>query len=279
MDAEQYISEVVRVIRENFRSNDETGGMPVASAAYVIRRTLGVSQTAFGFLKFKNVLENLERRGEIKTGVDSKGAYALWLADAEKQPAATTRLAVYKALRNEVWFAFVSELPSGKRFLNATTGEIRTGLDAAPDNEGWLEITPLDPSSERKLARDFLQQQGINDKAIEDAISRENWYVDFPKALSEKHPGLAAEWKRNRSHRVIGIVEDWCRNHDVQKQIVFQEISPKPEVRLPAPTGGVEQDLRKLLLAAINRMPTHELLRLHLPAYELVSTLRPDLLS
>jgi hypothetical protein len=279
MDSDQYLSEVLRIIRENFRPNDQTGSMTVATAAYVVKHTLKADHTEFGFAKFKNVLASLEQRGAIKTGANSKRAFAIWLADGNVQSqvddVSPKRL---RPLKKQVWFAFVSSDIAGRRFLRKSDGEVAIGVDGPPVDGGeWAEIQPIDTNAERDLARAFLTERSIADPAAKQSIESDRWYSDFPKLISESHPAAASDWKRQRSIRVIKSVEQWCDANGVDRGVVF-EATPSVRTRVFANQFQKDQELRRHLLTVIERMSTDEMLSLQLPAKYLIAEFRPELL-
>ncbi len=282
MNVEEYLSQVYRIISENFRSNDPTGSMAVASAAYLVKRTLGHDQTAFGFAQFKDVLQELEKRGLLRTGPNSKNAFAVWVTGKGTgvAPQAVQTAERFRPLRNPVWYAFISEAPAGRRFLNKKTGEVRVGVTDRPtDGEDWVEITPIDRRQEQENALKFLSEKEVHDPTISASVNSERWYREFPNKLAEQHPALALEWKRERSRRVIEAAQAWCKQNSIDESLLFEDVPPgRPQGagRSPAPAG---MPLRELLLAAIQRMSTDELLRLHFRAQQLVAVLRPELLD
>lgn len=126
MRQDEYCAEVYRVIRENFRANDVSGGMTAAAAAYVVQQALSVSHEAFGFERFKDVLAFIEKQGLIRTGPNAKQAFALWLTESPATPTAALRVGnrpppPFRRLRNPIWLAFVATSPGGRRFLNRVT--------------------------------------------------------------------------------------------------------------------------------------------------------------
>ena len=70
-----YLERAIEVLAQNFQSNDVNGSMTAASAAYLLKRLLGDFEQA-GFLKFKDLLNELEKSGYIVTGRNSKDAYS-----------------------------------------------------------------------------------------------------------------------------------------------------------------------------------------------------------
>lgn len=283
VNVEDYLSGVQHLVREGFRTNDPSGGMPVAKVAFLAKRALG-DHTVHGFFKFKEVLQQLEERGLIKTGVDSKGAYAIWLlepsATAEPKQALPQNRERFRGLNSRVWFAFVSAIPAGHRFLNRRTGEVQLGASQQlePADE-WVEITVLDSESERAKARQFVNEKMSGDAEILAAVESPRWYVDFPGLLRERNPQLAAEWNRGRSNRVIEVARGWCERNHVDQSLVFERDYFKARTSAPSTSHAGGQQLKSLLLSALGSLTTEELLRLPIPARQLIAIMRPDLLD
>jgi hypothetical protein len=283
MTSDEYLAEVLRILRQNFRSKDPSGGMTVAALAYLVKRSVQADQTNFGFAKFKDVLHELEARGELLTGKDSKGALSVWLADhapTNAQQVASPSAESLTRLTRPMWFAFVSEIPSGYRYIHRATGEIKIGLSNALDkSEGWVEIVPLDTSVELQNAKEFAESRTIKDPAVQAALESRRWYAEFPKALAALNHPLAAEWNRSRSNRVIDRAKSWAHEHEIDSKFIF-------ESWLPAPFRGIKHGrkpershLKSMLLTALGDLTTEELLNLQIPARQLVAALRPDLLT
>lgn len=283
VNSEEYLRELSLSITEVFQPNDVSGSMTAALLAHQIRQRIGVSHKDGGFSKFKDALIELEGCGLIKTGANSKQAYAVWLT-GRSAPIDSTGLSVtpdsnrpkrHRSLRSPLWHAFVSVLPTGRRFFHRTLGDIRSGLKTSP-GEDWVEIIPVSDDEERSEAKEFLELQGLvaNREAV-DSLESVRWYSLFPEILSKSSPDLAVEWKRSRSDRIIAKVEDWCKVHHLDEEIVFM-----PQLQ-PAFHGGACQRsdlLRDSLLNALAKMTTDRLLELNIPTRLLVEVLRPDLL-
>ncbi|MEX2287962.1 MAG: hypothetical protein WD648_12785 [Planctomycetaceae bacterium] len=283
MNNAEYLKAVYGVITKNFRSNDPSGSMTAASAASIVRTVVGHDQTFYGFEKFKDVLQELENQGLLKTGPNSKHAYAIWLPNPipAEPPKDVPRLSVpFQRLRKPVWFAFVAHMPLGGRYLHRQTGEVRIGTsEPLPIDQGWVRIDPVSPNFERGMARDFLRDHGIEKTEIVESIESDQWYVQFPKALSSEYPALASEWKRVRSHQIINIVKDWSKKNNISEQVVYEPLDEVANVLAVVRHKNGDQTLRQLLLTAIERMSTEDLLRVEVPARQLVAVLRPELLS
>ena len=280
MNLEDYLSNVYRIIRDNFRP-DSAGFMAVVPAAYAVKRALGYNQTQVGFANFKDVLDELENRGLLKTGVNSKNVLAVRLCENETTPVPQLpRRPLYRPLRNQVWFAFVSDPRAGRRFLNRRTGEVRMDAADRPAEEGvWVEIIPVDSHQEQQNTLTFLSEKGVDVSDIRESVTSEAWYREFPKKLADHDPALAAEWKRQRSRRVIEAAQAWCKQNGIDESLLFQSIPLTYSTSIAAGPSPQSVTLRELLLTAIHRMSTDELLRLRLPAQHLVAVLRPELLG
>jgi hypothetical protein len=282
VNVEEYLAGVQRLVQESFRTNDPSGGMPVAKVAYVAKHACGDHKT-YGFFKFKEVLQELEKRGLIKTGTDSKGAYAIWLpgSSAVTEPTQLPQSwEKFRGLYSKVWFAFVSAIPAGRRFFNRRTGEVQLGASQQlePADE-WVEITALDSESERAKARQFVSEKMPGDAEILAAVESPRWYVGFPRLLRQRNLQLAAEWNRGRSNRVIEVARGWCERNRVDQELVFQRDYFKARTSAPSTSHAGGHQLKSLLLSALSSLTTEELLRLPIPARQLIAVVRPDLLD
>ncbi len=279
MNPQQYLKEVLEVLKSTFQPSDSSGSMPAATAGYLVRLKTGHDHTTFGFAKFKDVLNELERQGLIRTGTNTKHAYAIWLTDTSGTPPApespTVPQVPFRPLRNPVWFAFVSESPHGKRFINRVTGEIRVGIDESPGGD-WLEITPMNPATEKEEAIRFLLDNKIDVPDLRRTLSSARWYYEFPQALATVNQQLASRWKRERSNRVLAEVERLRGRFDIASEHLFEHERPRSR-ELPPQQEPAE--LRQILLRAVQHLSTAQLLELQIPARLLVAALRPDLLN
>ncbi|HUY93034.1 MAG TPA: hypothetical protein VMV10_30170 [Pirellulales bacterium] len=291
MNPEQYLQLVATQICENFAPNDPTGSMTAAKVGYLVRRTVPEPSSAFGFLKFKDALIELERRGLVRLGPNSKGALAVWRLAGEAAeavaggppvaPFAPVSLRPSRFLRPPVWSAFVSQFPEGERLFNKVSGELRLGRagDAEP-NDDWAKIDSLDIDAQREDSRAFLLEEGRqDDPSLLAAIESPRWYSDLPAALRAIDRALEGKWKRHRSRWVIAHVEKWCGENGISHALVFQQAAPSRHALSSPPGIRSGGDLKEHLLAALRRMSTGQLLALRIPAKHLVEVLRPDLLA
>ena len=293
MKYEDYLSEVERIISENFRANDPSGGMTAARAGFLVRQTLETTPEQVGLSKFRDALDELARRNRIRVGANSKDALAIWLPDrAAMEPADGESVSsagqspappFLPRLRNSLWLAFVSESPVGKRYLHRQTGHIVVGREAPPSSEGWIEIPAVTPETEKAAADRFVQENNLDgDEDLQTALQSDTWYKDFPERLKQIDDGLSRQWNRSRSQRVHAIVEPWRQSNDIPANLIYE---PETEKQQPNQRGREASrsdnagDLRSMLLQAIDRMSVDELMELRIPARYLIAALRPDLLN
>jgi len=285
IDREAYVREVSRIIRQNFHPNDVSGSMTAAKAGFFVRQVLQTGPTEHGFSKFKDALLEVEKQGEIKIGFNSKQALAIWLsggsAGAESLKEPVTSLPAGKPFRpfhNRLWLAFVAETPVGRRFMNKKTGEVLLGQGSSPQPaDEWVEVVKVPDSEEKADAREFLEAEGLqHDHQLSTSLDSDYWYSEFPTKLRSLRVDLAAKWNRRRSVRVFERAEAWRAQHGIPPEMVYQSIMP-PRGSLPCADTGAQNELRDVLLAAMQRMETVELLELRIPARCLLRGLRPDL--
>lgn len=290
MNADQYLQLVASQINENFVPNDPTASMTAARVGYLVRLVVPEPSSAFGFFKFKDALIELERRGLIRLGANSKGALAVWqlAGEGSDTPASASAIARLspahlrpRFLRPPVWNAFVSQFPEEDRLFNKISGEIRIArLGDAETHDEWVKIDSLDIEAQRDDTRAFLQEENHqDDPSLCAIIESPRWYTEFPEALREIDRTLEVKWKRRRSRWVISHVEKWCLVNHVPEALVFQQAAPSKHGGSSIssqPSGG---DLKEHLIAALRRMSASELIALRIPAKHLVAALRPDLLA
>jgi len=144
MTAEEYIVEIGKIAQSNFVASDPTGAMTAAKLGLIVRQVTHCEPAELGFAKFKDALLEVERRGIIRIGYNSKNAFAFWLCDtsAPSKTLLSPKIATegtsnevslahkvfpFKRLRSAVWMAFIGISPVGKRFIHRDSGEIRLG--------------------------------------------------------------------------------------------------------------------------------------------------------
>ena len=281
MVQQEYLDRAKSVLSETFRANDSDGSMTAASAAYLLKRTIGSFEDV-GFFKFKELLQALQAEGFLQTGANSKQAFSFVLK-VPTQAKSTQLHQVQRRLRADIWYAFVKEVPPGKRFFNSKTGLVKTHCESVSGAE-WIEIVPIDPANEKQLAIDFLEQHQIPTTEAQNSLNDPKWYIAFSDFLTHHSAQIANAWKRERSKSVVEIVEAWRQEHGLDEALVYEQMPMRvlydsPRKHLDNHVGNGRDPLRNALLNAIAKMSVDELLEIRVPASYLVTELRPDLLK
>jgi len=287
MDRQSYLSAVADLITSNY-PQDKARGLKASEVGLLVRRELPrVNWTDFGFLKLKDVLAELESQGQIRTGIDAKFAYSVWIGNennlrtSERQlMPPPTNLPRFRPLRKPIWTAFVADRPQGRRFLCKTDGMVRMGLyeDPGPGSE-WVEIIPVAQDTQRAWAKDFIDQRQLDDPdGLVTTLDTDMWYHDFVTELRKRGPDDARPWLRLRSGKIVKHVQEWVEKNSVPEELVFEAQQP-PERSVQVRDFGTSSDLRAGLMAALESLATDELLQLRIPARNLLAVFRPDLLG
>lgn len=298
MTSEEYLREIERVVRDNFEPSDPTQSMTVARLGLLVRKVTGLEPGQCGFYRFKDALSVLEQRGIIRTGFNSKQAFAFWLeqpagkqAELQEQTRGTmpappstsvppTRESI-RRLRGPLWFAFVGVTPQGRRFFHRTTGEVAVGQRESPAPiENWVEIHPVNAGEDKADAVRFLESERLDgNEDLQRTLDSPIWFHEFVKALQATDPHVAFRWKRRRSLRVIAEVEKWRAANELSAELIY-DLSPTRSRSRPPVFGATKKpaDLREIILDILEDMPTQELLNLRVPIRDAVAALRPDLL-
>lgn len=285
MNIQQFLSAVLDLIRGNYPIGNPDG-LLAARLGVILRQAFpNVNWTSFGFIRLKDLLAELESQGKIRVGPNRSGAFSIWLPDEPTNVmsvvAISGKSSSWPRLRQEVWYAFISDTPSGRRFLDKNTGAVRIAVSTKPNEEGeWVEIQSVRQDTQRLWAREFLATQAFGDPNQFDAmLAGEDWYRRLAEHLSQQSESSLAAWNRLRTQNTIGIARAWCDENSVEfERLLEQDRQHAP--RQVIPTASPQEDtLRSALFVALRRMTTPELMELPIRAKYLIQALRPDLVA
>ena len=287
MDKQGFLSVVADLIVSNY-PEDEQRGLRASEVGLLVRHALPETNwSEFGLPKLKDILVELERQGRIRTGVDAKFAYTVWLGEEKVRERSDrpllppqSNLRRFRSLRKAIWTAFVADRPHGRRFLNRIDGTVRMGLLEVPSPASeWVGINPVPQDTQRSWAREFLAQCQLSEhNELLATLETDLWYRDFVQKLRELRQDDAGLWLRLRSERIIEHVHEWIEKNGVPQDHVFEaQEAPKRSVHVRG--IGKYPDLREGLIAAVESLTTDELLQLRIPARKLLTVFRPDLID
>lgn len=276
MQPTEYVDAVFQIIK----THEQPDGLKASKLGQLIRRAFpNEPRKSFGFQTLKDVLTPLEQRGLIRTGEDRDRAFAVWTTGETQSPIAVVApTKKYNPLKSEIWLAFVSSKPLGKRYMHRTDKTVRMGLVESPHPaDQWVEIAQIGEEEQKSWARKFATTSSTADpQRLIAALEGPNWFVEFVKALRVVEPNLAREWNKTRTEKVSACVAKWCEQHKIELSTVFaQRPLREPSVgAIGTLEGSLRQgstrDARELIMAALSRMSAHELSQLQIPAHYLL---------
>lgn len=275
MTTDDYIAQALQVLAASLHQPDDV--LTAAVFGQLLRRANPQKTWKdFDFPSFKRFLETLEQRGHLELVETDKRALAVKPKAAAKMPVevAPTRANSYNPLRKAVWAAFVFSVPEGQRYMHRRRGDVRMGLQQSPTPiDEWVEVSPVEEATQKRWGQEFAN----GDAAAEQALSHPQWHSEFPKALASIQPRMRADWNRLRSERISEHVKQWAIRNGVSHEILFEQDAipshQKPSVER-VESGPLDDQNRQAILAAINGLPTSDLMRLWLPVGVVLDAVR-----
>lgn len=271
MTADEFRSAVFQIVSNNCSPSK---GLKASALGNLVLRSLGESWQQHGYARLKDLLQDLEKRGQITLGIDEQGALAVWLGS--ESPTTAQPAPPSTSLRKEVWLAFVALSPKGRRFLNRLTGAVRMGLTDSPSpSEQWIEITPVSDTEQRRWAQQFFSEHlKPNQIDARELLSGQSWYVEIVRRLKAINEDLPVQWQRTRSAFVAREVHRWSLENSVGPGFLFDTPAPQQHQEDEGVTTRrtlFVSGVRDQILSALARMPTSELVELPIPAKYLLS--------
>lgn len=265
MTREDYLDAVLQLIRSN---NQSTAGLKASTLGNLILRSLPDHWTRHGYSALKDLLQELEHRGQVSIGLDAQKMLAIWVKGEHRG----TRTKPIR-LRREIWVAFVNQLPRGLRFMNRETGVVLMGQLALPmgDNE-WIPIQPLSSDIQKNWAWEMISEFQLDD--FRDTLADPLWYLSFPQQLRQSRRDMLTQWNRIRSTKILEAVQAWCTQHGIPIDLITEarpSTSDTDTEKATVLTNSTGDNTRQLLLDALARMPTQELLEIPIPGKYLFS--------
>lgn len=264
MTRDEYLDAVFEIIKTNQVSDR---GLKASTLGNLILTSLGQSWRDFEFPTLKSLLEILSQRSQIRLAADAQNALAVWVAASS---APIQRRVGPPSVRKKVWIAFVSANPRGRRFVSRADGSVRMGLTEPPGPaEQWVEVVPIPEDTQKAWVREFLQESGVQlDGALDTALAQTTWYLDVVAYLQKVAPELASKWQRRRSERVADHVNSWSHSNQLDSEFAFDSSGGRRRTseQMGSATQTVaEWQARELVLRALAKMSTQELLEIPIP--------------
>ena len=248
----------------------------------------GFSEESLGLPNFRSFLNLALARGIVRLVTTPSGDdFEVFLRDEPSRPVA-------RRLRHDLWNAFI-HWPDGNaraydRILNQVVTCPHEELERLRTSEPtrFVEIPENPRSATRDLMLAFLEQvpAGTPKSRLEEALldesDPEKKFVDALRGESR----LLARWRADQTDHYSRVVEEWAKTHEVSADLYEAKPEP-PRVRgasarrhVPAShprereaglSSGEIQVLRARVIAAVQRMPLADLLRMPIPIEYLLS--------
>ena len=143
------------------------------------------------------------------------------------------------------------------------------------DGDGLIEVAPVGRQAQHRWALAFLEEQNLgDDPELIATLDSDLWYVRFADALESRSPKLARRWRSFRSACVASHLEEWCSQHDVPVAPFLGSGPSEPKPRHLSREAR-EAQRRDLVLKALSRLGTDDLLRIPIPACHLLDVVEP----
>lgn len=266
MTREEYLNAVAQLIRSSDRAT--TTGLKASTLGNLILQSLPDRWQQHGYFALKELLLDLQGRGELRVGVDAQKVLAVWAAKPTVDGTVVKAPSAFFRLKGDIWNAFVNAMPPGLRFINRTTGAVIMGQAHVPSGEnGWVPIPQLSAETQKGWARELISLHGLDD--LREALGEPMWHLRFSEKLRQMRPDVIPQWNRMRTVKVGEAVSTWCEQNHVARELVVddrQRVSVVTPHAPPSAGAKAPDTVRQQVLNALARMPTSELLEIRIPA-------------
>lgn len=261
MTREEYLNAVSHLIRVSERA--ASTGLKASTLGNLVLQSLPGRWQVFGYPNLKSLLTDLERRGDIRLGVDEQRTLAVWWVG--KSPVAGESKPSGRPIRikRDVWNAFVSSQPPGSRYMHRTKGTVLTGQFQAPAADGdWIRIHQISQETQKGWARELIAEHRLED--LSGTLFEQSWHIRFPEKLGEARKDLLVSWNQTRTSRVAEAIMSWCDENGISRELVRDGLpaAAREAMETHARSHARCDNTRQQLLAALSRMPTSELLEI-----------------
>lgn len=262
MNSDEFLQAVSQLIAN---SDTDGAGIKASTLGNLILRSLPDRWNQHGYPRLSDLLAELSQTGAVRVGNDTQGALTAWstgMGLRQRRPA-TVR---FQRLRKNVWLAFVSAIPPGRRLLHRTSGVVLMGQSDSPPEDGWVQISPISQDEQKAWARELIDTNHLD--TLTPTLDSSTWYLAFASELRSVRSDLLPEWNRFRSSKVTQAVRQWCSENSVAWDVVTDKAAAQNPVKPPLePTGDpAKGDARGVILNALAMMSTDDLLEIPIPA-------------
>lgn len=257
-------SSFLRAVKEALTSrSDISKEITAAFAGEIVHRNIGAFQDS-GYSSFKGVLNDLESEGFLRLRLTDKDALAFTLETPKQVDLLGENSTPHQATRSvihlvpNIWKAFVHTFPTGYRYFNVQSSEVKMGLSEELGDE-WVKIDMISATDEHAWTREFLSSENRDIP-----LDPTDWPKKFIQSIASDRE-LLRRWNIERSNRVVKHVREWAEEHEIPfNDLLGARKKRDHTVRNPATPQPWDQ--RQIVMAALKSMTTDELLELNIKA-------------
>jgi hypothetical protein len=182
-----------------------------------------------------------------------------------------------------VWKAFTNPASAYRVHANAQTGELRSEPAPSAPVPPWVTVTPVTEEIHIQIARSFAA--GLHDlqkrAALEAVLGQPMWWTKFFPTAVEL--GLGVEWGAFRRRR---LAEEFQRSLAALRiperpmgrpqEAASPSLHPLPVTAAASPSLKGDEQLRRIIIRVINRLPSADLRALRLPVGDVLDAVKDE---
>ncbi len=296
---EQSLRDAYRALVESVRELEAANRLTYAASVKPRLKLLlpQFDEATLGFGSFKSFLLAATELGYITLKPTPGGDLEVHTVEAAPAPTGTRESPTRRRMREDVWKAFI-DWTDAARFWDRQEHRavIAVGDDAAgfaADPSRYVPVQAVSKDTHVSWMRDFVDalEDGDVKAALASALERPEGHRDFGTLIRQL--GLASRWYPELFKRVTDHVTTWAAANGVQDDLFESKEHPGPALRPLPPAGPLRpfapsvsvwsrgtrltrpsattEAIRARVMAAIQRMPLADLLRLAIPAEYLLT--------
>ena len=146
----------------------------------------------------------------------------------------------------------------------------------------YVHISPIPPDTQKEWMEEYVRNhEGLR---LDDApIHVDEWWNQFSAWLREIDVGLARDWNRFRTGKVLGFLREWATENNVPLNNLLSPDQSDRRTRSSgiaddraARTAPESQRVRDAILAALREMPLEQLEEVAIPMRYILRHFKPS---
>lgn len=265
LSTDEAILLLTATVAEFERAGRTTAAAGVSASMHKVEPGFSPKRSAFG--SFRQLLEEAQRRGVIEI---HRGANDFILHSTVTAPPTST-IDRPERLREDLWSALLDWRETARYSFNRVTRGTSPSDGAL--GAGDVLVPTVQRTQHVEWMRDFAESQGSESvrTALLEALGTDDPARGFASAI-RRFDAAGRRWKRTLRQLVLDRAARWATEH----RIPASDLEPDSSIGMPhhavgaeslrgVRTAGDAEALRREILAVLQTMPLHELMRLPVP--------------